>query len=137
MQQFLCSEVKNVTKASPSDVSIALVIYGWHTALKSNQCFIQAFAPGGGGRGVGVGSGEGRMSPFPVWGLGQSPRKIVYISIFRGAKMFARGALPPPPPGECLNEILNPTTRVCDNQRIPKEREQKNPSAHYSKSYTQ
>jgi hypothetical protein len=37
------------------------------------QCFIQAFAPRGGG---GVGSGEGRMSPSPVWGLEQSPRKI-------------------------------------------------------------
>jgi hypothetical protein len=49
-------------------------------------------------RGGGVGSREGRMSPSPVWGLEQSPRKI-FCHIPRGAQPFARGGFAPPPPG--------------------------------------
>jgi hypothetical protein len=57
-----------------------------------DQCFIEAFAPGG----VWGGADE----PLPSMGSGALPQKFFFTSVFSrgGAKMFAQG--------ECLNETL-------------------------------
>jgi hypothetical protein len=67
--------------------------------------YITVFHSGIRPRGGGVGSGEGWMSPSPVWGMEQSPRKI-FCHISPGGPNRSPGGLCPPPPGECLNETL-------------------------------